>query len=170
MNLAKFKILAGLRSEEKQLNASIYKDYTQIKTNIIKKAFNDFELFFEDQGFKVINNNGTKRTVRFFELEIEVQLIESEPTEADALFKLTVSEPEVSVDIMLMNKAAGFSVKNQGTGIDNEIDVCKQQITYASKRLENLSKEEWYYTYPSESEGQEFRSLKSLLVKMFEVK
>lgn len=165
MNLAKFKILAGLRSKERQLNASIYKEYTQIKTNIIKKAFNDFELFFEDQGFKVINNNGTKRTVKFFDLEIEIQLIESEPTEADALFKLIVSEPETSVDILLMNKAPGFSPKNQGNSVDSEIDVCKQQIAYSSK---HLSKEEWYYTY--EDGGPEFRSLKSLLVKMFEVK
>lgn len=179
MNLTKMKELAILNENIKTAKSEIDKAYGAHKTNILKKAFYDYDMFFTEQDFKVLYNNGTRRKYKFYDLETEFFLLETEHPDFAGLFKMLISTPETSYDIMLVNKAPIFSPERPPlkSDLDAQINMARKELEYLTKRLENLTFEEWYYAYEKTAAEENqtaledlksFKSLRSVLMDMFE--
>lgn len=179
MNLTKMKELAVLKENIKTVKTEVNKAYELHKTSILKKALYDFDMFFIEQEFKVMYNNGTKRKYKFYDLEVELFLLDTDTPDFAGVFKMLVSTPETSYDIMLINKAPVFSPERPplSSDLEAQIDIARKELAFLNSRLENLTFEEWYYVYEKVTAEEKqtafedlktFKSLRAVLMEEFE--
>ena len=179
MNLTKMKELAILKENIKNVQNEINKAYESHKTSVLKKALYDFDMFFIEQEFKVLYNNGTRRKYKFYDLEVEFSLLDAESPDFAGIFKMLVSTPETSYDIMLINKAPVFSPERPPlkSDLEAQIDMARKELAFLNSRLENLTFEEWYYVYEKTTSEEKqtaledlktFKSLRAVLMEEFE--